>query len=134
MTAEHLTTGQAGEDAAVALLRKKGYAVLERNWRAGGLELDIICRDRDELVFVEVRTRSLGGLAQARETLTRSKQAKLVQAACRYLSASGQWDQPCRFDFVSVVKKGPELQLEHERHVIDLSQALGGGDAAWQPW
>ncbi len=134
MVAGHLITGREGEDAAASYLKRRGYKILHRNWRRGGLELDLVCQKDGAIVFVEVRTRSQDGMAQARETLDRPKRAKLVQAAGRYLSEFDCWDKPCRFDFISVEKQGQDLRVEHMEHAFDLSQALGGGDSPWQPW
>lgn len=126
--------GARGEEAAARLLAKRGLRVLARNWRHGGLELDIVCDDRDTLVFVEVKTRAAGGPARPDEALTPAKRGKLVRAARQYLAAHDAWDRPCRFDLVCVVHDGATLTLEHYPHAFDLTASLGGGDAAWQPW
>ena len=54
----HLSLGRQGEDAARKLLERSGMKLLDCNWRSGRLELDIVCRDSDTIVFVEVKTRS----------------------------------------------------------------------------
>ena len=69
--------------------------ILARNWRSGSYELDLVCRDGDELVFVEVRLRA-EALPFAGETQP-YKCRSVVKAARAYLSASGEWDVPCRF-------------------------------------
>ncbi|MGJ3521588.1 YraN family protein [Nitratidesulfovibrio sp. D1] len=128
------TIGARGEEAAARLLAKRGLRVLARNWRHGGLELDIVCDDRGTLVFVEVKTRAASGPARPDEALTPAKRGKLVRAARQYLAAHDAWDRPCRFDLVCVVHDGATLTLEHYPHAFDLTASLGGGDAAWQPW
>ena len=67
--------GRAGEDAAADWLEKAGMRILARNWRSGSYELDLVCRDGDELVFVEVRLRGKGSLA--------SPEASMTPAQCR---------------------------------------------------
>lgn len=137
MAARHLKTGAEGESAAESFLRERGYSILTRNWSSGSadhLELDIVCEDGDDLVFVEVRTRRRGGMVSPGETLDRGKLGKLARAASLYLSETEQWDRPCRFDVVSVVMAGETLRLEHVIDAFDLSQALRGRNAAWQPW
>lgn len=128
------TIGARGEEAAARLLAQRGLRVLARNWRHGGLELDIVCDDRGTLVFVEVKTRAASGPARPDEALTPAKRGKLVRAARQYLAAHDAWDRPCRFDLVCVVHDGATLTLEHYPHAFDLTASLGGGDAAWQPW
>lgn len=108
--------------------------VLARNWRGGPYELDIVCRDGNELVFVEVRTRGRTSLASAAESMTPAKCRNVVKAARAYLAANGGWDVPCRFDLVCVRDAGPTPELDYYRHVFDISEIMGSGDAAWQPW
>ncbi len=125
--------GQAGEDAAARLLERAGMRILARNWRCGRLELDIVCRDGETLVFVEVRTRLRGGLVSPAESLTPAKQRNFMRAARAYLAENDAWNHPCRFDLVCVLDAGATLELEHHRHV-ELSESLGGGHTSWQPW
>jgi len=63
-------TGRRGEQAAVDYLRRAGFAILERNWRSGRYELDIVARRWDELHFIEVKTRRAGGLTTPEEAIT----------------------------------------------------------------
>ena len=126
--------GQAGENAAAAWLERSGMQVVARNWRSGSYELDIVCRDGDELVFVEVRMRGAGSLASPEESMTPAKCRNVIRAARAYLEASGAWDIPCRFDLVCVRGAGANPQLDYYRNVFDTSEIMGSGDAAWQPW
>lgn len=137
MAARHLSTGCEGEEAAARYLQKRGFVIVERNWRRQSLELDLICVDNDAastLVFVEVKTRAAGGLQRPAEALGRVKQARLARAASLYLSEKACWDRPCRFDLVCVTVCESGFQLEHHAHAFDLPQALGRSDPAWQPW
>lgn len=126
--------GRAGEDAAADFLQRRGLCVIERNWRWGPLELDIICRDGDTLVFVEVRLRRAGGPVAPVCSVTPAKRRNFIRAARAYLAHKGDPDAPCRFDLICVVDTGATLQLEHHRHVLALCETVGRGDAAWQPW
>lgn len=105
--------GNLGEDAAARYLTSLGYRILHRNWRHGRLEIDIICRHGDTLVFVEVKTRGAGSLATASEVLTPAKCAVLVRAARQYLAHHKCWDEPCRFDFVAVQETETGLDVSH---------------------
>lgn len=118
--------GRVAEDEAVALLRRKGMRIVARNWRGGGQELDVIARDGDTLVFVEVRARKAGGKVSAAESVTPAKRRSVRKGAQLYLAETGQWDMPCRFDVVAAADMGPDplsgkpfsLRLEHFSDVM----------------
>ena len=101
--------GRASEDRAVAELRRRGYHILERNFRCALGELDIIARDGDTLVFVEVRARSHGRYGQASETVGPRKQRKLIQLATLYLASRDLAYDECRFDVVSITVGRPSF-------------------------
>ena len=126
--------GRAGENAAAAYLRGKGMRILARNWRQGRFELDLVCEESGTLVFVEVRTRAGGAMVAPGETLVPAKRRSLVRAANAYLAAANAWDRPCRFDVACVVDTGSTLEVEHHRHVFDLSEIVDSRHSAWQPW
>ncbi|MEZ0574864.1 YraN family protein [Halodesulfovibrio aestuarii] len=134
MVAPHLETGTAGEEAATAHLVAQGYSIVARNWRAKQLELDIVCTKGDYVIFAEVKTRSCSGMCTALNALSTSKMKKLCKAAKLYISQNNLWDTPCRFDLLAVTKAGTEYQVEHIQDAFELSQPLGGGNTAWQPW
>jgi len=119
---------------ARAFLTCQGFEVIETNWRSRFGELDIICRDGPDVVFVEVKTRRETDRGLPGEALTGVKQKRLVRAASRYLTKNSLWDRPCRFDLVAVYLHKDSCVIEHQAHVFDLSEALGGGYAYWQPW
>jgi len=112
--------GASGEDAAASHLKARGFKVLDRNWRFRQWELDLVCRDRDTVVFVEVKTRRAGAMGAPGEALTRKKQARLIKAASHYLTEHGLWDEPCRFDLASVTDTGEALDVEIEENVFQL--------------
>lgn len=125
--------GAQGEDAAAQFLRQAGLLLLARNWRQGRLELDIVCRERDTIVFVEVKTRSRNTYGGPAAALTRAKQNALCRAACAWLTAHGHWGCPCRFDVICALRQGEGYNLEHFRHAFDCTLFVGRGYAAWQP-
>lgn len=88
--------GASAEQLAAEYLARQGLRVLERNWRVRGGEIDLICEDRDSLVFVEVRLRSSNGYGGAAASITPAKQRRIVLAARHYLA--DRREQPCRFD------------------------------------
>jgi putative endonuclease len=107
-------TGRRAEDLAAAFLGAKGLEILERNFRAKVGEIDLVARDGDEVVFVEVRARSGRGHGGAAASVDASKRRKLVRAARLWLAAR-DWDGPCRFDVVAL--DGGEL--EHIRSAFE---------------
>ena len=93
--------GKAAEDAAAAYLTGQGLRLVERNWRCKGGEIDLIMRDGNALVFVEVRLRRDGRFGGAAASITAAKQGRLVHAARLYLAGLA-YPPPCRFDAVLI--------------------------------
>jgi putative endonuclease len=94
--------GQVVETAAAEHLQQQGLLLIERNFTSRGGEIDLVMRDGETLVFVEVRFRKSDRFGTPVESITASKQRKLVQTAQLYLLAHPVWrNQPCRFDIVA---------------------------------
>jgi len=94
-------SGNNAEELACHYLKQQGLKIVERNYRTQRGEIDIIVRDGDTLVFVEVRLRSNPGFGGAAQSIDTRKQARLIKAAQHYLLTKGLTDaQPCRFDAV----------------------------------
>lgn len=103
--------GELGEDIAAAYLLKKGYKLLTRNYRFGRVEIDAVCEHRDEIIFVEVKTRSSDMMAYPEKAVGKAKQRNIRLAAERYLEENNIVF-PARFDIIAVVK-GEKLEVEH---------------------
>ncbi len=88
--------GAAAEQLAADYLAQRGLAVIARNFRVKGGEIDLICRDGRTTVFVEVRLRSRSDFGGAAASITATKQARLILAARHWLLRHGE--TPCRFD------------------------------------
>lgn len=108
MKTEKQMQGIAGEEMAVNILLQKGYRILERNWRCGHLEVDIIAENNDYLVIVEVKTRKSATFGAPELFVDLQKQRHLIRAAMRY-SKFKNITKEIRFDIVSVINS-PELQ------------------------
>ena len=102
-----LELGRAGEDAAVRHLEQSGYKILTRGFRMFRGEIDIIARDGETLVFVEVKTRTSEDFGRPEDAVTRSKQAQIRKIAQGYLILVNPGDVPCRFD-VLAVERSPD--------------------------
>lgn len=98
--------GRFGEELAVVALEAAGLTVLERNWRCHAGEIDVVARDGDVLVVVEVKTRSSGGFGSPAEAVTVPKRLRLRRLAVLWMEAhrEGAWWSAVRFDVVSVVR------------------------------
>lgn len=100
---EHLRRGRLGEEAAAAELRRRGCSILTTNFRGPRGELDLVVRDGDFLVFVEVKTRSSEAWVRPADAVNAAKRRRLVLTAQHYLR---QLEDPCvkwRFDVVEVL-------------------------------
>lgn len=104
--------GLAGENLAVTYLQKKGYEILERNFRSGKSEIDVIAKKDDVLVFVEVKARSSSKFGNPEDFVDEKKAAKIVEGAENYIE-SEKWDGPIRFDIISILYQMNESELTH---------------------
>ncbi|MCL7988684.1 YraN family protein [Sphingobacterium sp. lm-10] len=103
--------GDFGEQRAQAYLRSCGYKILTVNWRHKHVEADIIMKDGDILVFVEVKTRSSLRYGYPEESVNYAKQKNMVRLANVYLAKYGH-EGEVRFDIVSVLSQ-EEVKIEH---------------------
>ena len=107
--------GKRGEDAACLWLAARGHTVLERNWRGGHCEIDIITADGAGLHFVEVKSRKAPVAADPLVNVTAAKQKHLVQAALKYLHSEDKKyaDAEVNFDIITVVLYGNNTEIEY---------------------
>ncbi len=110
--AEHNDLGKFGENAAVAYLEQKGYLIRDRNWRKGHLELDIVAAKDNELIVVEVKTRSNALYAKPENAVDLPKIRRTVRAADTYIRLF-QIDAPVRFDIITIVGDEMNFKVEH---------------------
>ena len=105
--------GRAGEDAAARFLTDLGYVVLDRNWRCGLGEIDIVAVDGTSLVVCEVKTRGGRAFGSPAEAVTHEKLARLRLLAIEWVRAStGRWTQ-IRIDVIAVVRTDGTLVCDH---------------------
>ncbi len=121
--AEHNDLGKWGEDEAARFLERKGYVILERDWRMGKRDLDIIAltENQETLVFVEVKTRQSDDLQEPEEAVDNKKMRNLAVAANSYVKLK-QVQQDIRFDIVTVL--GREKQVDGIEHIEDAFNPL----------
>ena len=104
--------GKLGEDLAVNYLIDNGYQILERNWRSGHKEIDIIALYGDLLVIVEVKTRKSDEFGDPDIAVGKSKQQMLIWAADAYVRYKNL-NVDVRFDIISIVISDGEPEIEH---------------------
>lgn len=95
--------GGVGEKKAAKHLKKNGYKILEKNYRARFGEIDLIAENKGEIVFIEVKTRSDEEYGFASEAVNAKKQEKYRLAATEYLMRKEKTDSPCRFDVIEII-------------------------------
>lgn len=103
--------GNLAEDLAVAFLEDRGFRVLSRNYRCALGEIDLVCRDRESIVFVEVKSRFGSGFGCPQEMVSRPKQKRLTRLARWYLKTNRLDGQPARFDVVAILWLDAKPQL-----------------------
>ncbi len=117
--AQHNELGKEGEQLALQMLKTKGYTILETNWRNEKDEVDIIATDRNELVIVEVKTRSTDYFGDPEEAVTPQKARNMIRAAEAYIEIN-DLDMDVRFDIVSIILRNGKATINH---IIDAFYA-----------
>ena len=104
--------GEFGEDYALNYLLQKGFRLIEKNYRFKRNEVDLICKDKDKFVFVEVKTRKTAEIGEPWKAVTKSKQKQIIKCANQFL-IENNIEQESRFDIVSIVHNSYGTRLEH---------------------
>lgn len=105
--------GRRGEDAACELYRRLGYDVIERNYRSGRGEIDVVARRGETLVFCEVKTRRTDEWGVPAEAVAGTKQARLRRLAAAWMAERRPGCVEVRFDVVSVIVRGEQTDVTH---------------------
>lgn len=120
----HAETGSAGEALAAQMLARKGYHILQRNYRCRGGEIDIVARDAETLVFVEVKTRRAESDELPEAALTHRKKRRLTVAARHFMRTYKLHESLFRFDLIGIEydnKATPDIH--HWENCINYSRA-----------
>ena len=110
--------GWIGEELAAQYLHGRGYTILGRNVRYGRGELDIVCRDKEEIVFVEVKTRRSFAYGAPEQSITPRQENMLKHTASWYLQENVKELTPTRFDVVGVVESADAYTLRHVKNAL----------------
>lgn len=121
MTKERISLGKLGEDLARERLKDLGYSILRTNYRCSLGEIDLVARDGDVLVFVEIKTRKNESPGQAKEAVSRRKQSKLSKVALAYMKSNDLWGSKARFDVVAIGLIDGKKEIEIIKDAFELA-------------
>ena len=113
--------GNAGERVAERYLKHQGFRILFRRYRTPLGEIDLIARDQDTIVFVEVKTRRGDSAGNPESAVDERKQAQITRLALAFLKQNGLLEHPARFDVVAIVWPAADdkVEITHYRHAFD---------------
>lgn len=106
-------SGKEGEEIAAKYLESKGYEILARNYRLKRWEIDIIGKEKEVYVFVEVKSRSSSDFGFPEDFLTPQQEERIRSAAIYYLAQQNMTPKDIRFDVISVLINGENTEIEH---------------------
>jgi putative endonuclease len=110
--------GKAGEDAAVDYLVRKGYRIVERNFRFERGKIDIVAEDGGVLVFVEAKARRSLAFGEPEDAVTPAKRRQILKVAQGYLMQHSIEDRECRFDIITVRSEKNSVTLGHLTNIF----------------
>jgi putative endonuclease len=121
MASRHIQFGQQGEAIAARHLKRCGYKILVQNYRNKVGEIDIIARDGETIVFVEVKTRRNDHFGNPKWSVTFQKQRKISMVALSYLKEFSLSGHKARFDVVAVIENGKKPVVEIIKNAFELA-------------
>lgn len=121
MSSDKIITGRRGEAEAVRFLLRRGFKVIEKNYRTRFGEIDIVADDRGTLVFIEVKTRRSLAFGEPKAGVDERKQRRVIAASNDYMLRRGVVDRAVRFDVISIVMNDDRCETEH------ITDAFEGG-------
>jgi putative endonuclease len=115
------TLGHQGETLAARILKSKGYLIVEQNYRTKMGEIDIIAKDGETIVFIEVKTRASHLFGSPKMAVTSQKQKKISMVALLYLKSTKQSSARARFDVVSILSPHADPEIEIIKNAFELA-------------
>ncbi len=113
------TLGKEGEAIAVDFITRKGFKIMEKNYRTSFGEIDIIAKDKDVIVFIEVKTRADSHFGYPFEAVTHRKRDKIRKVALCYMKGLKK-ENPARFDVLSIRLEDGKAAIEHIRDAFEV--------------
>lgn len=114
-----LAFGKMGEEIAARYLEDQGYIIVERNYRKGHLEIDLIALDEDEIVVVEVKTRSHDVILDPEDAVGHKKRLALIRLANQYARSHGRTEN-IRLDIVAIVSNADNTEIKHIKNAFNV--------------
>lgn len=111
--------GVTGEQMAARYLEDQGYVILDRNYRKGHKEVDIIALDHGELVVIEVKTRTNEDLFAAEQAVDHRKRQNIIRVANNYMRRYHR-TEPLRFDIIAIVGSGATAEIRHTKNAFNV--------------
>ena len=109
--------GIIGEEEAAKMLEKKGFKVVEHNWRMGHLEIDLIAESKKEIVFVEVKARTTTfGELRPEEYVDEAKKRRMIAAGNAYIKYR-RLDKSLRFDIIGILVDATTNEITYRNHM-----------------
>ena len=127
MPHERRRFGDWGEEYARRFLEGRGYSILDTNYRGKYGEIDLIAREGECLVFVEVKSRRTGAFGRPEESVTEAKQQKLVQAALEYMQSKEMEEGEWRIDVVGIEAGGSRPRVRLVRNAVGWGDGVDYG-------
>ena len=111
--------GETGEQMASRYLEDQGYVILDRHYRRGHQEVDIIALDHGELAIVEVKTRTDENVFSPEQAVDHRKRQNIIRVANDYVRSHGR-TEPLRFDIIAIVGHGADAEIRHTRNAFNV--------------
>jgi putative endonuclease len=121
MKSDNKKTGKIGEDIAIDFLKKKGYKIIERNYKCVFGEVDIVARNKDDIVFVEVKSRRSEYFGDPTDAVDFNKQKKISKIALNYLNEKRVDNHDARFDVIAIKLSPSGNTVELIENAFDLA-------------
>ncbi|MBU0989613.1 MAG: YraN family protein [Proteobacteria bacterium] len=121
LTKERLELGDFGEGLAFKKIKRLGYKKIVRNYRCPLGEVDLIAKDGETLVFIEIKTRRGRSIGYAKEAVNAKKRRQLSKVALAYMKSNNCAEVKARFDVVAICLGGGEPEIEVIKNAFDLA-------------
>lgn len=115
---ERHETGRMGEEIAVTYLQQNGYQIIEKNFECRQGEIDIIAKEKNEIVFIEVKTRSSALYGLPKEAVDKIKKKHIYRSAEYYIYRKHLENYPIRIDVIEIYKKQGKFKVHHIKQAI----------------